>query len=95
MEVLKGRNKEFFSAPGGRFSLGRMEVGSGYCIGMVVESRMGVQSKDVRDHRHGEERVSGLGDMWVIGEPVFRDVQVAFDVSLVLPALGWLLGGMC
>lgn len=82
-EVLKGRNKEFFSAPGGRFSLGRLEEGSGYCVGMVVESRMGAHRKEGSEHRHGgnEGKVGGLGDVWVLGEPVFRDVQVAFDVS--------------
>lgn len=25
----------------------------------------------------------GLSDLWIIGEPFFRDVQVAFHVSLV------------
>ncbi|CAG8957763.1 hypothetical protein HYFRA_00000101 [Hymenoscyphus fraxineus] len=81
VEVLKGRNKETF-APGGRFSLGRMAEGSGYCIGMIVESRMGLQPSNIRDHRHGGvEKVSGLGDVWILGEPFFRDVQVAFDVE--------------
>lgn len=28
--------------PGGKFSLGRLRDGSGYCVGAVVETRMGV-----------------------------------------------------
>jgi len=27
------------------------------------------------------ESGNGLEDVWIIGEPFFRDVQVAFDVS--------------
>lgn len=74
VEVLKGRRDKGSSAPGGRFSLGRMEEGSGYCVGMIVESRMGVEA--------GSGGGNGLMDVWVIGEPFFRDVQVAFDVCM-------------
>ncbi|KAH6676269.1 aspartic peptidase domain-containing protein [Halenospora varia] len=71
-EVLKGKRDPLASALGGRLSLGRIAVGSGYCIGVVVESRMGV----------GEDGGNGLADTWIIGEPFFRDVHVAFDWKL-------------
>lgn len=69
--VLKGKRDKGTFSPGGRFSLGRMAIGSGYCIGIVVESRTG--SGDVED--------SGLAEVWIVGEPFFRDVEVVFDVS--------------
>lgn len=37
-----GRGSEWRGVPGGKFSLGRLREGSGYCIGAVVETRMGV-----------------------------------------------------
>jgi hypothetical protein len=27
-----------------------------------------------------------LEDVWIVGEPFFRDVQVAFDVRFLIPA---------
>ncbi|TAQ88432.1 hypothetical protein B7494_g3215 [Chlorociboria aeruginascens] len=73
--VLKGKNDKGTFSPGGRFSLGRMAMGSGYCIGIVVESRMGVaNSKGPNDIDQ-----NGMADLWIIGEPFFRDVQVAFN----------------
>ncbi|PQE28231.1 aspartic peptidase domain-containing protein [Rutstroemia sp. NJR-2017a BBW] len=72
--IMKGaRDKGTFS-PGGRFSLGRTERGSGFCVGMVVEGVFGVW---------GEGNGNGMEDVWVLGEPFFRDVQIAFDVSLL------------
>ncbi|KAM3081719.1 phosphatidate cytidylyltransferase, variant 3 [Clarireedia jacksonii] len=66
--VMKGaRDKGTFS-PGGRLSLGRAERGSGLCVGVVVE---GVFD----DWTDG----NGMEDVWVLGEPFFRDVQLAFD----------------
>ncbi|PQE04504.1 aspartic peptidase domain-containing protein [Rutstroemia sp. NJR-2017a BVV2] len=66
--VMQGARDEGTFSPGGRFSLGRAERGSGFCVGMVVEG--------VFDE-WGEG--NGMEDVWVLGEPFFRDVQVAFD----------------
>ena len=55
---------------GGRFSLGKMGNGTGYCVGTVVETRMGMK----RDWAP-----SGMQDMWVLGEPFFRGLGVVFD----------------
>lgn len=86
MEVLKGKRDKGTFSPGGRFSLGRMIVGSGYCIGIVVESRMGKGFLGTEAGGMGSENSvkggNGLEDVWIIGEPFFRDVQVAFNVSL-------------
>ncbi|KAH7354916.1 aspartic peptidase domain-containing protein [Rhexocercosporidium sp. MPI-PUGE-AT-0058] len=82
VQVLKGsRDKGTFS-PGGRFSLGRMASGSGYCIGIVVESRMGVSTALNGGETGSSVSIdggNGLADVWIIGEPFFRDVQVAFN----------------
>jgi hypothetical protein len=82
--VLKGKRDKGTFSPGGRFSLGRMTKGSGFCLGVIVESRM--DRADVKDSSSGVhiDGGNGLSDVWVIGEPFFRDVQVAFDVSLAL-----------
>jgi hypothetical protein len=86
VEVFKGNRDKGTFSPGGRFSLGRMAPGSGYCIGIVVESRMGHKTSIGSDAaKMGFERNVeggiGLEDVWIIGEPFFRDVQVAFNVS--------------
>lgn len=73
MHVLKGKRDKGTFSPGGRFSLGRMGIGSGYCVGIVVESRLGI-----RQAPQGDE--NGLEDVWILGEPFFGDCQVAFDV---------------
>ena len=80
------------SLPGGRFSLGRAKQGSGYCIGVVVETRMGLkdEKEEVLDEgrrgtRHGADKSdlggNGMRDVWVIGDGFFRGVGVTFDVS--------------
>ncbi|KAH7410971.1 aspartic peptidase domain-containing protein [Cadophora sp. MPI-SDFR-AT-0126] len=82
VQVLKGNRDRGTFSPGGRFSLGRMVTGSGYCIGIVVESRMGVGTALARRETGSTVSVdggNGLADVWIIGEPFFRDVQVAFD----------------
>jgi len=85
--VLRGRRDKGTFSPGGRFSLGRKAVGSGYCIGIVVESRMTSEFMSVDGPGTiigpGFQimRDNGLDDVWIIGEPFFRDAQVAFDVS--------------
>lgn len=52
----KGVN--YTGTPGGKLSLGRLKRGSGYCVGAVVETRMGV--RDDRDHARGKRRI-GVG----------------------------------
>ncbi len=37
-----GKGADWWGSPGGKFSLGRLREGSGYCVGAVVETRMGV-----------------------------------------------------
>lgn len=79
--ILEGKRDAGSFSPGGRFSLGRMERGSGYCVGIVVEGRFG--NSGGPDGGGGNDGVSGNGmeDVWIFGEPFFRDLQVAFDVS--------------
>ena len=56
---------------GGPQSLGLWREGTGYCVGAVVESRM-----------EGEQWVgSGMQASWVMGEPFFRGMGVAFDME--------------
>jgi hypothetical protein len=91
VEVLKGKRDKGTFSPGGRFSLGRMTSGSGYCIGIVVESRMGGGTAIRSETRNigfetSIEDGNGLEDVWIVGEPFFRDVQVAFNASLTLSA---------
>jgi hypothetical protein len=86
VEVLKGKRDKGTFSPGGRFSLGRMASGSGYCLGIVVESRMGKgMSLGTEAGNMGFETSmeggNGLEDVWIVGEAFFRDVQVAFNVS--------------
>lgn len=55
---------------GGLFSLGKMGNGTGYCVGSVVETRMGMRKR---------WDPSGMQDVWVLGEPFFRGLGVVFD----------------
>lgn len=87
-----GRGAEWSGIPGGKFSLGRLEAGSGYCVGAVVETRMGIREERdevVHDGKKGRSTPSrgglggnGMRDVWVIGEGFFRGVGGVFDVSL-------------
>ncbi len=61
-----------YGPAGGRFSLGKLADGTGYCVGSVVETRMGLR-------REGME--SGMKVMWVLGEPFFRCLGVVFDIE--------------
>lgn len=76
----EGSRSEALKGPdGGRLSLGKLEMGgnktgSGYCVGRVVETRIGLQTGQ-DENREG----SGLRDVWVLGEPVFWGVGIAFD----------------
>lgn len=77
-----GRGADWSGIPGGKFSLGRLREGSGYCVGAVVESRMGLREE--KGGRGGRARIGGNGmrDVWVVGEGFFRGVGAVFDVSL-------------
>lgn len=55
---------------GGRFSLGKMQGGTGYCVGSVVETEMGTGKGWAN---------SGIQDTWVLGEPFFRGLGLVFD----------------
>lgn len=80
---MNGKRDEGSFSPGGRFSLGRMERGSGYCVGIVVEGRFGNMDGQRGTVDNGGVEGNGMEDMWIFGEPFFRDVQVAFDVSFL------------
>ena len=63
---------------GGKFSLGQINVqtedqkaSTGYCAGIVVETRIGEREEWSR---------AGMKDVWVLGEPFFRDMGLAFDM---------------
>jgi hypothetical protein len=85
VKVWKGNRDLGTFSPGGRFSLGRMAMGSGYCVGMVLESRFGEEKKQWGGSNWDKDDEEGLGldDAWIIGEGFFNDVQVAFDVSSI------------
>jgi len=87
-----GRGADWSDVPGGRFSLGRLEDGSGYCVGSVVETRMGIREErdemmgGTQNELHSAAQRGGMGgngmrDVWVIGEGFFRGVGGVFDVS--------------
>ncbi|KAF7947623.1 hypothetical protein EAE96_008705 [Botrytis aclada] len=79
VKVLEGKRDEGSFSPRGRFSLGRMERGSGYCVGIVVEGRFGNMDSQSGVVENGGADGNGMEDMWIFGEPLFRDLQVAFD----------------
>ncbi|KAI9868818.1 MAG: hypothetical protein M1813_004669 [Trichoglossum hirsutum] len=78
---------------GGRFSLGRVRPGSGYCVGAVVETGMGRgdgvegvgpaagRGKTAAGAAGVERAGNGLRGLWVVGEPFWRGVGGVFDVS--------------
>ncbi|KAL8673274.1 MAG: hypothetical protein Q9168_002312 [Polycauliona sp. 1 TL-2023] len=90
-----GRGMEYASAiiPGGKFSLGRLKHGSGYCVGAIVETRMGL--KEEKEGMTGGSKQginsaaasvgslagNGMRDVWVIGERFFRGVSGVFDIE--------------
>ncbi|KAL9125094.1 MAG: hypothetical protein Q9217_005648 [Psora testacea] len=92
MHSPRGGFGDWNGLPGGRFSLGRLRSGSGYCVGAVVEMKMGLKNEkeEVLDEgrrgtRSGSDmsRLSGNGmrDVWVIGEGLFRGVGGVFDTG--------------
>ncbi|KAI9824456.1 MAG: hypothetical protein M1832_001991 [Thelocarpon impressellum] len=82
-----GKGADYWGGPGGRFSLGKVRQGSGYCVGAVVETRMGVEDGGDRVARSGRGQArggamdagNGLRDVWVLGEGFFRGVSGVFD----------------
>lgn len=67
---------------GGKFSLGQEKPGSGYCIGLVVETSAGLShDADTHGSRTNEAAANGLRDLWIIGEPFFRGIGLVFDVG--------------
>lgn len=93
-----GRSTDMSGIPGGKFSLGRLKKGSGYCVGAVVETRMGlreetdgVKGDSRKGNRFGAGRGAmggnGMRDVWVVGEGFFRGAGGVFDVSSVPPSL--------
>lgn len=74
-----GREELLFGPAGGAMSLGMVRGGdgkdgsSGYCVGVVVESAMGVEDL---------WKNSGMKDVWVLGEPFFRGLGVVFDPEI-------------
>ena len=84
------------SGPNGKFSLGKVTEESGYCVGAVVETKMGVGdlAPVKKGHSRKDDSVRALGslesgimagngmrDVWVLGEPIFRGLGVVFDVK--------------
>jgi hypothetical protein len=74
------RSEALWGPDGGRLSLGKLGMrgngtGSGYCVGRVVETRIGLQQAGKGADMEG----TGLRDVWVLGEPIFWGVGVAFD----------------
>ena len=93
-----GKGADFWTGPGGKLSLGRLKKGSGYCVGAIVETRMGVGDTGVAmrgkvgaGSGSGEEGLqagNGLRDVWVMGEVFWRGVGGVFDVSILLNKFG-------
>lgn len=91
--IMRGtKSKADHRGANGKFSLGKVSDDSGYCVGAVVETRMGVGDASPVRRGGGNERFNvgfesgmlagnGLRDVWVLGEPVFRGMGVVFDVS--------------
>jgi len=91
--VMRGTKSPYeHRGANGKFSLGKVTEDSGYCVGAVVETRMGVgdvssarKGRSGRDTSTGESGIvagNGLRDVWILGEPVFRGMGLVFDVSL-------------
>ncbi|KAL9040378.1 MAG: hypothetical protein Q9214_004507 [Letrouitia sp. 1 TL-2023] len=85
-----GRGRDWNSAtiPGGR-----LRHGSGYCIGMVVETRMGLREEKEDMTGSGKQGIrsvaagagslagNGMRDVWVMGEAFFRSIGGVYDVK--------------
>lgn len=90
------KSYESSAGPNGKFSLGKVTEESGYCVGAVVETKMGVgdMAPIKKGHSRKEDTLRGLGslesgmlagngmrDVWVLGEPLFRGLGVVFDLK--------------
>ena len=84
------------NGPNGKFSLGKVTEESGYCVGAIVETKMGVgdMAPIKKGHSRKEDTMRGLGslesgmlagngmrDVWVLGEPIFRGLGLVFDLK--------------
>ena len=84
------------TGPNGKFSLGKVTEESGYCVGAIVETKMGVgdMAPVKRGRSRKEDTMRGLGslesgmlagngmrDVWVLGEPIFRGLGLVFDLK--------------
>ena len=75
-----------FGGPaGGKMSLGKEKEGSGYCIGMLVESRGAFRAENEKNGSDGHRRHgrvgNGLKNMWIVGDPFFRGLGLVFDIE--------------
>lgn len=101
--IMRGmKTYESSNGPNGKFSLGKVSYDSGYCVGAVVETKMGVGDQ-APVKRHGRGKINdnirainameagmlagnGMRDVWVLGEPAFRGLGITFDVSVQSPS---------
>jgi hypothetical protein len=87
--VLKGKRDKGIFSPGGIFSLGRMakgvatSLGFWWSLGWGLESLRLILREVIRGGRVGEDSGNGLAGSWVLGEPIFSDVQLDFDIRSV------------
>lgn len=81
----KSESDDYTGLHGGKFSLGKEMPGSGYCVGLVVETSMGlIQDMYSNDGQFGKRKVivrNDLRDFWVLGEPFFRGMGLVLDVE--------------
>lgn len=75
--------------PGGKLSLGRLESGSGYCVGGIVETKAGI--KDIPGQIRGKGRSAGntregrtktRNDRGAIGANGLKDIWIIGEISL-------------
>lgn len=81
-----------------KMSLGKLDAGSGMCVGVIVEmpeSMIGARDGPGKRRKKGTktERVlgddgagNGLRDIWVLGETFWRGIGGVFDVSTAVGA---------
>ncbi|KAL8825401.1 MAG: hypothetical protein Q9191_004441 [Dirinaria sp. TL-2023a] len=78
-----GRGADWSDVPGGRFSLGRLENGSGYCVGSVVETAMGIgqDSDELLSHVPNEPHI--ITPRRSVGGNGMRDVSLRYALSYI------------
>lgn len=78
----ESRMERTHRSSGAKFSLGKEKLGSGYCIGVVVETRMGVRNEEGKYGRKTSDAAgNGMRDFWVVGEPFFHGMGLVFDIG--------------